>query len=188
MLANAVATVRRVSGGRWWALAALALAGAGAGWLASVGARGVVAGIAAAPVSGAAGWVDLHARRIPNVVVLAGLGAAIGLGLLGAAGAIDDLSPLAMVAGFVGAALPLLAMHLAIPSGVGFGDVKLAAVLGLLLGAVHWWVAITMLLAACAVGIAGWAAIRGWRRSIPFGTCMAVAAWPALSCARFVLG
>ena len=71
---------------------------------------------------------------------------------------------------------PLLAVHLITPAGIGFGDVKLAAVLGGLLGVVHWILALLMLGLASVVALGGVAMLPTWRRSIPFGLCLGVAA------------
>lgn len=81
---------------------------------------------------------DLVERRIPNRVV--GPGAVGALSLLGvAAGVSGDPWPLAR-AGIAMVALAgfYLALGLAFPGGVGFGDAKWAGVVGLLLGYLGW--------------------------------------------------
>ncbi|MHB1930578.1 MAG: prepilin peptidase [Acidimicrobiales bacterium] len=99
---------------------------------------------------------DLAARRVPNRAVLPGLVAA--LVLLGVASAISGAwwplarAGIAMVvlAGFY------LALGLAFPSGMGMGDVKWAAVVGLLLGWLGWpAVATGTLLAFAAAALGG---------------------------------
>jgi len=82
--------------------------------------------------------IDLTCLRLPDVLVAGG--AAVALGLLGAAAlAGGELAPL--VRALAGAAtLGAVYLVLALVPGarLGFGDVKLAAVLGLLLGWVGW--------------------------------------------------
>jgi leader peptidase (prepilin peptidase)/N-methyltransferase len=79
----------------------------------------------------------------------------------------------------------LLVVHLISPRGMGFGDVKLAAVLGLWLGwlapdsftsfrLVLWAVLVGFVLGSI-IGIALWAA-RGRNAAIPFGPFLALGA------------
>ena len=79
--------------------------------------------------------VDLRERRLPDPLTLGG--AAAVLALLAARGVLTgDAGP--TVHGLLGAgamAGVLLAFHLASPSGMGFGDVKLGLLLGLVIGA-----------------------------------------------------
>ena len=78
--------------------------------------------------------IDLDTRRVPNKVLAVGL--AISTGLLVLAAALgDDWGSLARALGGAAIGLVLLgAIHLAAPRGMGMGDVKLAALCGLLLG------------------------------------------------------
>jgi leader peptidase (prepilin peptidase)/N-methyltransferase len=62
----------------------------------------------------------------------------------------------------------------AYPAGMGFGDVKLAGVLGLVLGYLSWWAvaigAFTGFLLGAVVGVAVMASGRGNRKTaLPFG-------------------
>ena len=162
------------------ALAAGTAAGVLAGLAADAGTSAIAVGAVAGPLAVAAGWPDLRERRIPNRVVLAGLVATVVIALAVAFG--GDRPVVGTVVG--GAAMAggmMLVLHLARPSSLGFGDVKLAAVLGALLGVVHWSLAAIMLGVASLIGAAGAAGITAWRRSIPFGTCMGIAALAALA-------
>lgn len=113
-------------------LATLGTTAAAAAVLATAGgdavhaAQGLVLVALLAPVC----WIDLDRRLIPNRLTAAGALAAIALTV---ATAPADL-PAALAWG-AGAGGFLLLPALIRPDGMGMGDVKLAAVLGLLLGA-----------------------------------------------------
>ena len=95
---------------------------------------------------------DLAVRRVPNAVVLPGL--ACGVALLGLGSGLDATwwslarAGIAMVvlAGFY------LALGLAFSSGMGMGDVKWAAVVGLYLGWLGWPAVVTGTLLAFLAG------------------------------------
>jgi leader peptidase (prepilin peptidase)/N-methyltransferase len=162
-----------------------AVAGTMAGLAADAGTSAVAAGAVLGALATGAGWPDLCERRIPNRVVLAGLVATAALALVVAVG--GDRPVLgSVVAGGVVAGGTMLALHLARPASLGFGDVKLATVVGALLGMVHWSLAAVMLAVASVAGAAGALAVREWRRSIPFGTCMGVAALVAFAATPFL--
>lgn len=111
------------------------------------------AGMAFVPLVHAAA-IDVRTRRLPDrllarsTVVLLTL-AAVRLG---------DGAP-AMAAGAAAFALPLLLAHLLDPAGLGFGDVKLAVILGALIGLIDWRLAPVALGLACLASLA-WAAVR----------------------------
>ena len=113
---------------------------------------------------------DLRSRTIPDRVLLAG--AAVALAVLAA----DQPSALPARLGWAAAAGGcLLAAALASPEGMGLGDVKLAALLGLYLGGA---VAPALLLALAAGAFWGVGLIvrHGWsarRRTIPFAPFLA---------------
>ena len=95
----------------------------------------------------AASITDLRNRVVPNRLTL---GAALGgLALAGVRGLPEFATALA-AASVVSA--PLMVISLLRPAGLGMGDVKLVAVLGLFLG----WEALAALLAGCLLaGLAG---------------------------------
>jgi leader peptidase (prepilin peptidase)/N-methyltransferase len=84
------------------------------------------------------GAVDLATRRLPDPLVLGSLAA--GVVLLGlAAAVVGDAGPLLRAAAGMVALFGLyLALALVNPAGLGFGDVKLAGVLGLHLAWLGW--------------------------------------------------
>lgn len=157
-----------------------------------VGAEGLPATLAAAltlaaylvlaAVSIALSAIDLELRRLPNPIVLTAFVA--GAGLLVPAIVLSGRTELLVSAGVgVGASfLFYLLLALIGPGGMGMGDVKLAGVLGLYLGALGWAPLVVGVAAAFAVGaIAGAIVLIARRslrdRSLPFGPWMFVGAW-----------
>jgi leader peptidase (prepilin peptidase)/N-methyltransferase len=152
--------------------------------------------LALAAVSVALAAIDLELAVLPNRIVVPALIATVAL--LSASGAISgDLIAIArMLIG--GAALFLLYALLAlVPRGMGYGDVKLAA----LLGAAMAWVGIPALVVGAfaafilggIVGVALLIARRAGRGArIPFGPWMLAGAWVGIFAgepiARWYLG
>ncbi len=121
--------------------------------------------------------VDLQHRLLPNRVVLPALAAGTALLLLPALadGAWDAL--LRAVLGAAALFAVYLALALVSPGGLGMGDVKLAALLGLYLGWLGWAAVVLGALAGFVVqaGIAlALLATRriGLRGELPFGPAM----------------
>ncbi len=134
-----------------------------------------------AAVGVALALVDLDVKRLPNALTLPSYVA--GVVLLGvAAYAGDDTG--ALVRALLGMAALFtvyFALAFAYPAGMGFGDVKLAGVLGLYLGWLGWSSWTVGLLAGFffggAVGVALLLAGRAGRKSaIPFGPFMLLGA------------
>ena len=122
--------------------------------------------------------IDLEHRIIPNKIMLPAALLAIALGLaLKPSGVPEQLLAAAAAGGF------LLIFVLAYPRGMGMGDVKLAAVLGLYLGQ---FVAVAVLggvLIGTIVGVAVIARVgveRGRKTAVPFGPFLAAGAVIAL--------
>ena len=121
--------------------------------------------------------IDLQHRLLPNRVVLPSIG--IGAALLVLPAAADGAWPalLRAVLGAVALFAAFLVLALIAPSGMGMGDVKLAALLGLYLG---WlgWPAVALGAAAgfvvqAVVALALLATRRiGLRGELPFGPAM----------------
>lgn len=161
-----------------------------AGAAALTGARPVLAGVLWLAAAGVVlAGVDVAVHRLPDVVTLP------ALAVLAAAVAVDALvegtgrraltgALLGAAAFAVGVVLRLLA-----PAGLGFGDVKLLAPLGLLLG---WWgggpLVLTGVLLGLLAGAAGSLVLlatrrAGWRTAVPFGPPLLVGAAAALALA-----
>ncbi len=138
-------------------------------------------------IAAAASFVDRHEHRIPNRLVTAGLVAVIAADVVVAA--VDHRGGVAVsaVAGALCYGGPLLALHLASPRGIGFGDVKLGGVLGLGLGVGHPVLAALALLGACVAAIVRRATLWRWRTAEPFAPAMAAGVVAVLLVARPVV-
>ena len=128
---------------------------------------------------GATAWmlsrIDLREHRLPNPIVLtAYLGGGLGFSVVAITEG-DVLILITVVAGSGIASFAYLFIHLL--GGMGMGDVKYSAVIGLYLGSLGWaYVYIGSLISfACA---ALWAMTlmlrRQERRNVPFGPFMAL--------------
>lgn len=135
-----------------------------------------------AAISIALALIDLDHKRLPDVIVLPSYVVTAVLLVL-AAVLSDDSAPL-LTASF--GAVAMLALYLALAlgyrGGMGWGDVKLAGVLGLVLGWFGWGAVIVGAFSAFVVGgLVGIAVMltgRGTRKSaIPFGPFMLLGAW-----------
>ena len=128
-------------------------------------------------ISVALGLIDLDTHRLPNAIVLPAY--PVSLTLLGAAAAASaDWAALIRVL-IGGAALFgfYFVLAVAVPRGMGFGDVKLAGVLGMFLGWLGWGSLVVGAFAAFVLGgvfsVVLLLARRARRRSgIPFGPWM----------------
>ena len=122
--------------------------------------------------------IDLDHRIIPNKLVLVGAVTAPAILLVVA----PDELPEHLIAAAAAGGFFLLAT-LAYPRGMGMGDVKLAAMLGLFLGAAVGPAIFIALLSGTLVGIAVIArkgATEGRKTAVPFGPFLALGAICAL--------
>jgi leader peptidase (prepilin peptidase)/N-methyltransferase len=146
--------------------------------LAHGSAAGVALSIALILIVVPAAVIDLEHRVIPNRITALGAVLAVAIGL-----ALDPSGePQRLIAGAAAGGFLLLAA-LAYPAGMGMGDVKLAAVMGLFLGrAVAPAVLIALLagvvVGAVVIGRSGTAA--GRKTAIPFGPFLALGALVAI--------
>jgi leader peptidase (prepilin peptidase)/N-methyltransferase len=136
--------------------------------------------------------IDLDHYIIPNRVIYPTLAVTIPLLVVAAAagGSWDHLRN-AAIGGVAGFAV-LLAIHVAVPRGMGFGDVRLAGVIGMMLG----WLGLRYLflglflafLLASVIGVALIAArLRSRKDAVPFGPFMALGAVLAVLWGRAIL-
>jgi leader peptidase (prepilin peptidase)/N-methyltransferase len=118
--------------------------------------------------------IDLDTRLIPNKLTLPGAVLALALGLaLDPGGEPGRLIAAAAAGGF------LLIAALAYPGGMGMGDVKLAAVMGLFLGSAVAPALLIALVGGTLVGaaiIARKGARAGRKTAVPFGPFLALGA------------
>ena len=142
----------------------------------------LVAFLYLAAISVALALIDLDVQRLPNTIVLPAY--IVGAVLLSAAallsGAPERLATAAVGAGALFALYLVLA--LVRRGGMGFGDVKLAGVLGLFLGFLGWGpLAVGAFAAFVLGGLFGIALIllrrAGRATAIPFGPWMLAGAW-----------
>lgn len=138
-----------------------------------------------AAVAVALALIDLDTKKLPNVLTLPSY--AVGIVLLGAAALLDG-EPWLVVRALIGMAI-LYAVYfllvLAYPKGMGFGDVKLAGVLGLYLGYLGWptWTVGWLLgfFLGGVFGVVAMAAGRATRKSmVPYGPFMILGAFLAI--------
>jgi leader peptidase (prepilin peptidase)/N-methyltransferase len=115
---------------------------------------------------------DLEYRIIPNKLTGAGALLALGLGI-----ALDPSGePTRLIAGAAAGGF-LLAAALAYPGGMGMGDVKLAGVMGLFLGAAVAPAILVALVSGVVVGaviVVRKGARQGRKTAVPFGPFLAL--------------
>ena len=121
-----------------------------------------------------AALIDLEHRIIPNRITALGALLALAIG-----GALDPAGePTRLIAGAAAGGLLLLAA-LAYPGGMGMGDVKLAGVMGLFLGAAVAPAILLALLSGVLLGalvIARRGVRTGRKTAVPFGPFLALGA------------
>src|SRR4051812_23638347 len=147
-------------------------------------AAGVVAFLYLAAITIALAAIDLDVKRLPNAIVLPAY--PVGLALLGAA-SLAAGDPWALARAAAGGVLSFglyLVLALASRGGMGFGDVKLAGVLGLFLAWLGWPALIVGTFAPFLLGGAFAVLLllrgAGRRTAVPFGPWMLGGAWIAI--------
>ncbi len=136
-----------------------------------------------AAISIALALIDIDVRRLPNAIVLPSY--AVATVLLGGAALVEGEPGLLVRMAIAGAALYAFYFVLAFLGGMGFGDVKLAGVLGMYLAFLGWeHVVVGLFLGFLVGGLSGTVLMitrRAGRKSkIPFGPYMLVGAWLAI--------
>jgi leader peptidase (prepilin peptidase) / N-methyltransferase len=139
---------------------------------------GITLGLVLVAVLVPVALIDFDHRIIPNKITAPAAAAAPLIGLLLRPAGV----PGQLIAG-AGAAAFLLVFVLAYPRGMGMGDVKLAGVLGLYLGAPVAVAILTGVLTATLVGAGVMARVgveRGRKTALPFGPFLALGGVVAL--------
>jgi leader peptidase (prepilin peptidase)/N-methyltransferase len=122
--------------------------------------------------------VDVQQHRLPDVWIggaLIVLLAAVGVGW--SLGSTPTIAA-GLAAGAVVMAAPLLILHLASPASMGFGDVKLALLVGAAVGALDWQLTIPAM--AIAAGSTATVGLMTRARTIAFGPGLVAGALIAL--------
>ncbi len=165
-------------------------AGLLAGAAAMAGPRPVLGGLLWVAAAGVVlAGVDLATHRLPDVVTLPAIG--VLAAAMGADALVEGTGPrlLAGVLAGVGCFGVAAGARLLSPAGLGFGDVKLLGLLGLLLGwrggiqAVVLGVFLGLALGALGALAALATGRAGWRSAIPFGPPLLAGAAAALALA-----
>ena len=133
-------------------------------------------------------FIDLDHMLLPRAVLYPVAGMVAGLLLLAAA--VDETWQRLFVAALCGVVelSVLLAIHLASPQSMGFGDVRFVGLIGLALGWLGWWCAFFGFFAANLTGAVFGLTLIGLHRAgrkskIPFGVFLAIGAVLALALA-----
>ena len=166
----------------WWFWAGPQAPTAHTGVALAAGVLEVVAYLYLAAISITLALIDLDTHRLPDTIVLPSY--LVGAALLGTAAALtgDWGALLCTAIGGVALYAVYLLLALVYPGGMGFGDVKLAGILGMFLGYLGWGPLIVGGFAAFVLGgvfaIVLVAARRATKGSgIPFGPWMLAGAW-----------
>jgi leader peptidase (prepilin peptidase) / N-methyltransferase len=127
--------------------------------------------------------IDLEHYRIPDRIVFPALG--VSAVLIAVVSLVEGFDPVFLrnaVIGSVAYFVMLLVPHLVYPRGMGFGDVKLALLMGLFLGWIYSdpFQGVALILWALVIGSGlgvlaglGFALVRGRRAEFPFGPALA---------------
>lgn len=157
-----------------------------AGWILCL-----VAFLVLAAISIALGLIDLDVHRLPNPLVF--FGYAAGAVLLTAVSLLEGEHGrlLSAAIGLAAMFVAYLVMALVYPGGMGFGDVKLAGVLGLYLGWLGFAELVVGAFSAFLLGgvfaVAMLIARKAGRKSgIPFGPWMLAGAWVGILAGKYI--
>jgi leader peptidase (prepilin peptidase)/N-methyltransferase len=137
--------------------------------------------------------IDLDVKRLPDKIVLPSYGVAVVLLAVASIGTHDLGALLRAAIGGVALFLLYFVLNVIHPKGMGFGDVKLAGVLGLFLGWIGWGPLIVgAFLGFLFGGLLGGGLMmigRATRKSaIPFGPFMLLGAYVAVLAGGWVAG
>jgi leader peptidase (prepilin peptidase)/N-methyltransferase len=153
--------------------------------LAHSSAAGIALSVALILIVVPAAVIDFEHRIIPNRITALGAVLALVIGLvLDPSGEPERLIAGAAAGGF------LLLAALAYPGGMGMGDVKLAAVMGLFLGSAVAPAILIALISGVLVGavvIARKGTAEGRKTAIPFGPFLAFGALVAVFCGQDIV-
>lgn len=169
----------------WRLPSVLSAAAIGSGTAIAAAAVELVAYLFLMAVSVALALIDLDTHRLPDKIVLPAY--VVGGGLLIVAGVLegDGWSMLRALVGGASAFLLYLVLGLTKPGAMGFGDIKLAGLLGLYLGWAGWSPLVIGVFGGFVIGGVVAVTLLAARRvsrtgGIPFGPSMLAGAWLGL--------
>lgn len=169
----------------WRLPSVLSAAATGSGTAIAAAAVELVAYLFLMAISVALALIDLDTHRLPDRIVLPAY--AVGGGLLVVAGLLegDGWSLLRALVGGASAFLLYLVLGLTKPGAMGFGDIKLAGLLGLYLGWAGWSALVIGVFGGFVIGGVVAVTLLAARRvsrtgGIPFGPSMLAGAWLGL--------
>jgi len=136
-----------------------------------------VAAIAAAPLLAAIAVEDLRHHRIHNRHVLALAAVVVGSAVIAAVGGDSAVAGRAAIGAVLGST-PLAAVWVMRAGHIGGGDIKLAATLGALVGAINPWLAVAVVGLGLVGSLATALAIR--RQRVALGPGMVAGAFVAM--------
>jgi leader peptidase (prepilin peptidase)/N-methyltransferase len=142
------------------------------------GAHDTALGLALVAILVPVALIDLDHRIIPNKILLPAAVAALAIGAVTRPTGVPEQ----LIAGAAAGSF-LLVFALAYPRGMGMGDVKLAAVLGLYLGRSVGVAILVAVVAATVIGVAVMARLgvrKGRKTAVPFGPFLALGGVVAL--------
>ena len=124
--------------------------------------------------------IGVDVRRLPDRIILPSYVVSVLLLLPAGAARLDGNIALRAIGGMVSLLALFFALCLAYPSGLGFGEVKLAGLIGLYLGWLSWGAlflaAVGSLLVAALGGLITLTASGSSRTVMPLGPCLTVSA------------
>ncbi len=183
---HALTSQRRTAEAVWWSpafglgtavtVAVVAVGLAATGW----STLAVLTAVTLSPAAIAAA-VDSRTGRLPDQLVLITAMPSMAVVVHESVDGRAASTVPAAVLGVLVFAAPLLVVHLVAPDALGFGDVKLAAALGLTIGLVDWRFGLTALLAA--TGTTALVGLTTGRRELPLGPGLVLGAAVALALA-----
>jgi leader peptidase (prepilin peptidase)/N-methyltransferase len=167
-------------GAAYWCGGTAAIAGGLLGWSLGTSA-GLVAWLLLAVAGAVLGYIDARTRFLPSAIIWPTYGV-VGAALIAGAAVSGEWGSLlrAVIAGVIGFGVFYL-LWFVVPSGVGFGDVRLSGLLSMALGWLGWAQVVTGLYGGfflgAVIGVVLMAArVLKRRQMFPFGPFMLVGA------------
>jgi leader peptidase (prepilin peptidase)/N-methyltransferase len=138
-----------------------------------------------ATVGVALALIDFDLRRVPDSVILPSYIVTVVLLMPAGAASGDWHAAIRALAGMVALLALFFALAMAYPNGLGFGDVKLAGLVGMYLGWLSWNALFVTAIGSLLIAVAGGTAVLVTKHAtrgiaVPIGPCLVGAAMLAL--------